>query len=470
MFQLSEMFHLGESVVALFLAYCFAAAGDLITNRRSDSWSSWNQSFMVGISVSTAVLFPLSLLLPAHALLAVAILLLAAGGARLHSVLQKGIATWWSGARPGIRQRDLLALGILAVVAVLAIQFVVQNALRADDSDGYQIWSTKAFILYHRGAMTKDLLIPGEYDRVNTYPFMVPLYEALLSVLRGQFTFDGTKPVFAFFFLSMLMSTFHAARGLASTRIALGATALLASIPALTTHSNVEGFADMPEACLVAAVAAACLGNGFSSRPTSFRDPLPWLIIGLALVKDEGTVLLVILSAVIGLSWIAKGWSSFIENCRVYWRPIAIIVCGFLLRMWMVAWVGGHDVTYAPLTSAASWSRAAERLREVPSLCFVRLTSWNQWGLLWPAFLVAVPIVLIEGTGRERAGALATALPLFAYTALFYFTNWQVSEHISTAYDRVLEQLAPMAVLVLVMAYVRLCGATQPYMRSSDCL
>lgn len=468
MFRITEMFHLSESLVALFLAYCFAAAGDLITNWRSDSWISWNQSFVVGLSVATAVLFPLSLLLPAHALLALAILLIAAGGARLYSILKYDLARFRSKARTAIPHTDLVASGIFAVIAVLAIQFIVQNALRADSSDGYQIWSTKAFVLYHRGAMTKDLLIPGEYDRVNAYPFMVSLYEALLSLLRGNFVFDGTKPVFAFFFLSMLISTFYAACGLASRRIALGATALLASVPALSTHTNVEGFADMPQACLVAAVASAFLSKGFSSPPTSFRHPLPWLCIGLTLVKNEGTLLLVILTAVIGLSWIANGWSSFLHNCRAYWRAIAIVMFGFLLRMWMVEWVGGHDVEFASLASAASWTRAYERLQEVLSLCFIKMMDWNQWGLLWPAYLVAIPLILIEGTRRERAGVLATTLALIAYTSLFYFTNWPVSEHISVAYDRLLEQLAPMAVLVLVMAYVRLRSSTLTAPYSGD--
>ena len=332
-------------------------AGDLVTNTRANSLVSWNRSFVVGLSFATAILFPLSLLFPGHALAAVAVPLVTAGCWRLYTSFQEDAARCWAGARAFFQEKDLLAGGIFIVAAVLAIQFIVQNALRADSSDGYQIWSTKALVLYHRGSMTSDLLIPGDYDRVNAYPYMVSLYEALLSLLRGEFVFDGTKPVFAFFFVSMLASTYQAACGMTSRRVALGATALLASIPSLATQRNVEGFADMPQACLVAAVAAAFFSKEFRPQ-TAFRDPLPWLCVGLLLVKNEGTMLFVILCSVIAIFWFLGGPSSFLQHCRVYWRSIMIVIFGITLRLWMIEWVGGHDTEFSPLFAVASWSRA----------------------------------------------------------------------------------------------------------------
>ena len=446
------MFHVSESLIALFLAYCYAAAGDLLMGRRADSLGAWNQSFVVGLSLATALLFPLSLLLPGHALLAIAVLLIAAGSWRFYS------SPRFTFRRP-VQRKDLWALAMFGVVGILAIQFIVQNTLRASASDGYQIWATKAFVLYHRGAMTTDLLIPGEYDYVISYPMMVSLYQALLSLLRGEFVFEGTKPVFAFFFISMLVSTFHAARGLASRRIALGATALLASIPALATRINLEGFADMPQACLVAAVVAAFFQAGGLSRPASFREPLPWLWVGLLLVKNEGIILSTILGMVIGVLWMAGGPSLFIRKCRLYWRPIGIVVSGGILRIWMIYWVGGHDPVFGSLSSAATWSRAYVRLLEVPRLCLDRLIDFHEWGLLWPAFLLAIPIVLIAGQRREKMAVLAAGSALASYTSIFYFTNWDVFQHISTAYDRLLSQIAPLVVVILVMAYVRLRDA-----------
>src|SRR5580658_1432001 len=455
------MFHVSESLIALLLAYCYAAAGDLLMGRRAGSLGAWNQSFVVGLSVVTALLFPFSILLPGHALLAIAVLLIAAGSFRLYGSLKGHMAKPWFTFRTPVERKDLWALVMFGIVGILAIQFVVQNTLRACASDGYLIWATKAFVLYRRGAMTTDLLVPGVYEYVSPYPMMVPLYEALLSLLRGAFVFEGTKPVFAFFFVSMLISTFRAARGLASRRVALGAAALLASIPALTTHTNVEGYADMPQACLVAAVVAAFFEEGSPGRPVSFREPLPWLCIGLPLVKSEGITLLTILCIAIGMLWIAGGLSAFLRKCRLYWRPIAIVACGGILRLWTVYWVGGHDPVFGSLRSAATWSRAYRRLLEVPQLCLDRLIDFNECGLLWPAFLLAIPIVLIAGQRREKAAVLVAGSALVSDTSIFYFTNWDVFQHISAAYNRLLSQLAPLVVVVLVIAYVRLRGAPE---------
>ena len=461
------MFHVSESLIALFLAYCYAAAGDLLTGRRANSLWAWNQSFVVGLSLTTALLFPFSLLLRSHALLAIAALLIAAGSWRLCRTLKPSTAGSWLKRRGRFERKDLLTLAMFGVIAALAIQFIAQNALRACARDGYQIWATKSLVLYHRGAMTTDLLVPGGYDRISAYPMMVSLYQALVCLLRGGFVFERTKPVFAFFFVSMLVSTFRAARGLRSTRVALGAVVLLASIPALTTDTNVEGYADMPQACLVAAVAAALLQEENLRRPASFREPLPWLCVGLLLVKNEGITLLSILCVVIGMFWIAGGPASFVRKCRLYWRPIAVVACGGILRLWMIYWVGGHDGTYSSLASAAAWSRAYGRRLEVPTLCLDRLMDFSQWGLLWPAFLLAIPIVLIGGQRREKAAVLAAALAVAAYTSIFCFTNWDVFKHIITAYDRLMSQLAPLVVVVIGMAYMRLQGAPEGMRQSA---
>jgi len=269
------MFHVSESVIALFLAYCYAAAGDLLMGRRAGSLGEWNQSFVVGLSLATALLFPLSILLPGHALVAMAVLLMAAGSWRFGGLLKTSASKSWLSLRGLDARKDLFTLAMFCITGILAIQFIVQNTLNACVGDGYQIWATKSLVLYQRGAMTTDLLIPGEYDRVCPYPMMVSLYQALISLLRGKFVFEGTKPVFAFFFVSMLVSTFYAARRLASTRVALGATALLASLPALATGTSVEGYADMPQACLVAAVVAAFLQEGSSGRPASSNPMHP---------------------------------------------------------------------------------------------------------------------------------------------------------------------------------------------------
>jgi hypothetical protein len=69
--------------------------------------------------------------------------------------------------------------------------------------------------------------------------------------------------------------------------------------------------------------------------------------------------------------------------------------------------------------------------------------------------------VLIAGQRRQKAAVLAAGLAVVSYTSIFYFTNWDVFRHIVTAYDRLMSQLAPLVVVVLVMAYSRLQGDSE---------
>ena len=77
----------------------------------------------------------------------------------------------------------------------------------------------------------------------------------------------------------------------------------------------------------------------------------------------------------------------------------------------------------------------------------------TDWGVFWPVFFLSVPIVLWKGGRRERALIGGTLTALAAYTAIFYFTNWDIHIHIEQAYSRLLVHLAPAAAVVSVIAY-----------------
>src|SRR6185503_15433845 len=82
---------LPAALVTLLLAYCFAAAGDLLLSRRSTSLLQWNESLLVGLSIMATGLFPLSILLPANALLLTLVCLIACGAIRCFSFKSFGI-------------------------------------------------------------------------------------------------------------------------------------------------------------------------------------------------------------------------------------------------------------------------------------------------------------------------------------------------------------------------------------------
>jgi hypothetical protein len=92
-------------------------------------------------------------------------------------------------------------------------------------------------------------------------------------------------------------------------------------------------------------------------------------------------------------------------------------------------------------------------------MCLQQMLNVSEWGFFWPAFLVAAIVVFIAGAERERAVAGGTTVALGVYMSIFYFTNWDISLHISQAFSRLLAQLAPAAVLTICVAYKHLCGS-----------
>ena len=437
-----------ETLVTLLLAAVFGLAGDLVLARRSSSLREWIESFLVGAGVSAAALFPLSLALPGRGLGALASLLAAAA---VLSIIQRRRAPKDSSPRLEGRSslaRDPLALALFSIAAASGIAFLVLNWRYVYLWDGFQIWASKAQVLFYSGDLAPDL-IPGDYFNSKlAYPPLVPMFEALLSMLRGGFDFDALKPPFALFYLAMAIGTYHAARPSAGRTGALAATALLCLLPAVSTGTAAGGYADLSLAAYVAAVAAAFLGDGARKDRA-----LPWLIACLTTVKSEGAILAVAFCAVALVEPLVRHRRPTFRAGITFAAPTAVFL---FLRISYVRWIGAGDTTYAPINT---WSlgRAFGRIPDVLRLAAQALLDWKTWGLFWAVFLLAAIALLVTRSGPgARTAAAATLAGLAAYTAVFLFTNWPVRLQVEQAYPRLLQQLAPAAAVVIVLAYAKL--------------
>lgn len=453
---------LPEVALTIVIAFCCASAGDMLLGRRSKGLREWNESFIIGLVIMTAALFPLSILVPAHALAVLAISLLACGlwRTRVWFIEQRATGRAHSGLR---RRTDWVSIIVLTFISAFVMKFVYLDLVLAYEWDGFLIWATKAYVLYLRGGMSREFLVPGQYEMEIHYPFMVPLFEAFIAVLRGAFEWEAVKPVFIFFFLSMLVSTYYALRGLVTQRIALACTGLLASIPGMTTGFAVKGFADVPQACVVAAVLTGILGGNQPNHPDSrnpFRRPLPWLIAGLLFVKSEGTLLYLVAISAVATTWLSEGVKMFLIRLRQQWAAASIVAAAGLHRILTLTWAASPldiPVYHSPLEHGELKKALALGLT-VPKICLAYLMNFRGWGFLWPAMGLAVIILLVIGRRSERLLALATMASLAVYTMIFDFTTWDIRNHIATAYDRLLIQLSPLAVVVIGIAIVRLSG------------
>ena len=184
---------------------------------------AWNESFLIGAGACAAVLFPLSLLIPRHALEAELLLIVLSGLAVARRLIR--------GTKPGSPHpsgelqailHDRLARWLLAAIAGAALFFGALNLWYGHSWDSVQVYATKAQMLFAQGGLSRHWFPEDSYDaRLLAYPPLVSFYEALFSLLRGGFDLDRLKPIFSIFYVSMLLSTYAAARSLCSRRWAL---------------------------------------------------------------------------------------------------------------------------------------------------------------------------------------------------------------------------------------------------------
>jgi hypothetical protein len=456
---------LADVLAAAAVAAGYAFVGDLALGRPSHGAPAWSASFLIGAGLAAAFLFPLSLLAPAHAVDAeLGLLLLAAA-----------VAAWrrrsgWRARGPapadvtGSRS-DPVARLLLAAVVVLALFFAAFNVWYGNSWDSVQVFATRAKMLFHQGGLSRWWFPEDAYDtRLIAYPPMISLTEALVSRVRGGFDFDRLKPVFFFFYLSLLVSTYAAARPVLSRRWALVAVLWIALLPELMARGAAGGYVDMPMAAYVAASVAVVLQE--DGAPDGGRSPLPWLLGSMTAVKQEGMLLAVVACGAIAVYWIGERPRRFAEHLRANVSAMIIMAAFMVSRIAFVKWTRVHDKTWGPF-DAEHVSKAMQNLGAVIQLCLHYMLDPRSWGLFWPAFLVAAIAVAISGPARLRVHALATASAAAIEAGLFLFTNWDIQVHIEGAYTRLLAQLAPAAAVVIVFVASRawsMPAATRPAM------
>lgn len=444
------------ALIAAVLVAGLACVGEILVRRASRDLFSWNESFLIGAAACAALLFPLSVTTPRHALDAelglIALCTFAAGWRRFARADTRELPRGTTGDLAEVR-RDWVAARLLAAVVVVFLFFVALNYRYGHSWDSIQVWGTRARMLYFQGGLSRAWFLEDSYDaRLLSYPSFISFLEAAFGRLRGTFDLDAAKAIFPFFHASLLVATYAAARTVSSVRWALGAVLLVALLPELTTRSAAGGYVDMPLAAFVAAVTGASLcrdGSDGGSRA------LPWLIGAMTAVKQEGMVLALIACGAVLLSWLTERPRRFAIRVRSAWTGALIVLGLIVARVGYVRWIGVHDPTWGPF-DAAHRARALQNVGLVASLCLRSLLDPRTWGLFWPAFLVAGALAITSGFSRPAILSLAIASAIAVEAGVFLFTNWSFEVHIEGSYTRLLAQLAPAAAVVIAAAGERL--------------
>jgi hypothetical protein len=429
--------------VTFVLAWAFAVLGDLILRRRAHGLQEWNESMLIGLGVCAAALFPLTILFPANALNVVAAAVITA------VVLRVRIARY---QRPqvAVPRLDILSLIFLLVVAGCVVGFSVLDMRHLYVWDGYQIWATKAMLLYHHGGLTRTFLNSQGSSRLMLYPNMVPLFEAMLAKTRGHFNWDELKPIFIVFYVSLALSMFSAARSFASRTISFAATAVVLLLPEVSWGASIGGYADMPQAAVLAAFLAAILPDRNGNRK-GLATTL--LLCGLTQVKSEGsTQFSVICAAILVYWWVRRSELPLRARLAENRAGILVVLIFAILRPLYTWWIGAPETNFVPITPATVRA-GLERIPEVARLCAAHTFDWNHWALFWPSVTLSVIVVLIFGNAKLRLVSAGTIVSVLSFMGIFLFTRWSIPLHINQAYNRLLGQISPAAVITIVAAY-----------------
>ena len=448
------MTFLVDVLAAAAVAAGYAFVGELALGRPSHGAAAWSASFLVGAGSCAALLFPLSLAAPGHAIDAELALLLFAAGAAVWRRRNRWRVPRPATVGPTRFPADPVARLLLAAIVSLALFFAAFNLWYGNSWDSVQVFATRAKMLFHQGGLSRWWFPEDAYDaRLLAYPPMISLTEALVSRVRGTFDFDRLKPIFFFFYASLLVSTYAAGRAVLTRRWALVAVLWIALLPELMTRGAAGGYVDMPMAAYVAASVAVVLEKNGALE--GWRSPLPWLLGSMTAVKQEGMLLAVLACGAIAAYWIGERPRRLAERLRTNVSAMAVIAAFMVSRVAYVQWTGVHDKTWGPF-DAEHVSKALQNLGAVIGLCLHYMLDPRMWGLFWPAFLVAAIAIVLSGPVRLRVLALATSTAAALEAGLFLFTNWDIQVHIEGAYTRLLAQLAPAAAVVIVFVASRI--------------
>jgi hypothetical protein len=90
----------------------------------------------------------------------------------------------------------------------------------------------------------------------------------------------------------------------------------------------------------------------------------------------------------------------------------------------------------------------------------LELLTWNHWGILWPAAIVAGALLIIRARMVTWYPLVVNALlPLVLYPCVFFFSAWvRFEAHVGVALPRLFIHHAPAAILLLSIACGTLLG------------
>jgi hypothetical protein len=338
----------------------------------------------------------------------------------------------------------------LSVLALAPIFYMAWIAFRdAIIWDGLLIWESKA-----RHAFLAGGSLPAAYfsdaTRVRfhpSYPLYLPFTELWVYLWVGDCDQTAVKMLFPIFFAAAMALLWSGTLRLGGRLWAAALTTLLPLfVPLMADHGHgvLQGYADFLLGAVYLAGVTALLAWHFrgveGGWPVAMACAamLPW-------IKQEG---LLLFGSLILQAALAVGWRG--------WRRILLFALPGMVTV--IAWRFGMQAVHVVEETTFQAPTFENLLQGLPRLWPIfyamgfQFSQLANWSLLW----FCVPFALLSLAFHRRREALALALallvPLLLDVIPFLLSRLDLYFHISTSLDRLILQLAPVAVLCLGLA------------------
>jgi hypothetical protein len=365
--------------------------------------------------------------------------------------------------RPHLREvslRRMPAQAWIAVPTLGAFLFLVEEGVQAlrwrplVEWDAWSIWSRKAEMLFHTGALPTDFFASSAYAFMHPdYPILIPVFESLQYRAMGTINTQAIHWQFFLLLVAFVLAVFYLGLRRATPLEWLPLAIVPAVVPAVSSQL-VTAYADIP-AALFLALGAVLLGDWLRTREPALLVLSVVMLAASASTKNEGLMASVVVLAVAVVGTALAGTRSDL-------RLLAVGAGVFVLAIlpWRI-WLAAHGIhgDIPVLKGFEPWYLAARADRVLPSVrsLYAQLIDQTTWLWVIPLGLVVAALCLaFERTRGIAAFYLASGVLTFTALVWAYWASPTVplDFFLATSSYRVVAVLAALAYAALLVLAV----------------
>ncbi len=332
------------------------------------------------------------------------------------------------------------------------------------DWDGRMTWATLSRFLFAEGTVTPSALTdPTVYVTHPSYPLLLPLGQVVsLALAPTSLRPFAARPLYALFFLALLVVVHDAVRCSSGKRIAALVVVAAAVLPMLATQLDggaAGAYSDVPLGCLLGGGLLLATARRRGEQPPGDAWLAGLLLAGAAVSKNEG-LLLAPLALVASQVFAPHRRREHLRHRLALGARIVAPLAGAvaLLLQWRRQIPNRFDEAYFERFSPERiLSGLPDSLVGPCGRALEMLGRFDDWGLFWWLFAATTAVGWRAMRRREGAAPLAVAAgaALIAGAAYAVYPNLDLVE---VTWNRLVLQVVVPILLLFALA-IRGCRA-----------